>query len=157
MERHPEPALNMLGQLRLSWMDTSRYVERALCPRVHQTGTGQRKLGCPRDWSLKKLCFYSIIRISKLNLGLEHLGYNLSTGIFLYATNSTIDKTVNATEPDTRISDNLPDGWGYLGCNYDSPYRALKNLSWSGDGLSLERCAEYCVEYPYFGVESGRE
>lgn len=78
-----------------------------------------------------------------------------STGVFLYASNTTIDEQFNATEPDTRISDHMPDGWSYLGCNYDTSNRALKNLSWSGENLSVERCALYCRKYQYFGVEFG--
>ncbi|KAL9008447.1 MAG: hypothetical protein Q9173_006429 [Seirophora scorigena] len=87
----------------------------------------------------------------------EGAGDASSTGVFLYASNSTIAETINATEPDTRISAHLPPNWNYLGCNYDTSNVALKNLSWAGDMLSLERCAEYCTDYRYFGVKAGRE
>ncbi|KAI4119393.1 MAG: hypothetical protein LQ345_000701 [Seirophora villosa] len=87
----------------------------------------------------------------------EGAGDASSTGVFLYASNSTIAETINATEPDTRISAHLPPNWNYLGCNYDTSNVALKNLSWAGDMLSLERCAEYCTHYRYFGVKAGRE
>ncbi|KAL9048116.1 MAG: hypothetical protein Q9206_006234 [Seirophora lacunosa] len=85
------------------------------------------------------------------------IGDASSTGVFLYASNSTIAETINATEPDTRISAHLPPNWNYLGCNYDTSNVALKNHSWAGDMLSLERCAEYCTDYRYFGVKAGRE
>lgn len=87
----------------------------------------------------------------------ECLGDTSSTGVFLYASNSTLDKALNATEPDTRISDHMPDGWSYLGCNYDTTNKALKNVSWSGDNLSVERCGAFCQGYRYFGVERGNE
>ncbi|KAL8719651.1 MAG: hypothetical protein Q9225_003373 [Loekoesia sp. 1 TL-2023] len=87
----------------------------------------------------------------------KRLGDKMSTGVFLYASNSTMDKQINGTEPDTRIADRMPEGWSYLGCNYDSDNRTLKDLSWSGENLSVERCAAYCEGKRYFGVEFGRE
>ncbi|KAL8946355.1 MAG: hypothetical protein Q9222_007239 [Ikaeria aurantiellina] len=85
-------------------------------------------------------------------------GIGSSIGVFLHATNSVLDKRINGTEVDARISDSLPDGWDYLGCNLDIPNpRALTNLSWAGDGLTIERCAEFCAGLIYFGVEAGQE
>ncbi|KAL8712650.1 MAG: hypothetical protein Q9220_003181 [cf. Caloplaca sp. 1 TL-2023] len=85
-------------------------------------------------------------------------GVGSSVGIFLHATGSILDKAINGTEIDASISDSLPLSWNYLGCNLDVPSpRALSNLSWAGDGLTVERCAEYCAGLIYFGVEFGRE
>ncbi|KAL8825441.1 MAG: hypothetical protein Q9170_007788 [Blastenia crenularia] len=100
---------------------------------------------------------YRICSVSYGVPGWLPIGFNHSTGVFLYATNSTLDSNINGTKPDTSISDHLPQGWGYLGCNYDSANRALKNLSWSGENLSVERCAAYCGSFRYFGVEAGEE
>ncbi|KAL8645117.1 MAG: hypothetical protein Q9210_006884, partial [Variospora velana] len=82
-------------------------------------------------------------------------GDESATGVFLYASNSTIEGKINATEADTRISDHLPDNWNYLGCNSAATSPAFKILSWSGDMLSLQRCADYCKDYRYFGVKAG--
>ncbi len=46
----------------------------------------------------------------------------------------------------------------YVGCELDSSTsRTLSSLSWSGTGLTVERCAAYCAEYQYMGVEFGSE
>lgn len=48
--------------------------------------------------------------------------------------------------------------FNYLGCSIDSfTSRTLSSLSWSGTGLSVERCASYCAAYKYMGVEFGSE
>ena len=46
----------------------------------------------------------------------------------------------------------------YLGCQLDSSTaRTLSSLSWTGTGLTVERCASYCSEYQYMGVEFGSQ
>ncbi|CAF9939248.1 hypothetical protein IMSHALPRED_001269 [Imshaugia aleurites] len=46
----------------------------------------------------------------------------------------------------------------YLGCQLDSfTARTLSSLSWTGTGLTVERCASYCSEYQYMGVEFGSQ
>ncbi|KAL8754372.1 MAG: hypothetical protein Q9199_004392 [Rusavskia elegans] len=82
---------------------------------------------------------------------------DLSIGIFLHATNSTIDQRINGTEQNTTVADSLPTGWAYLGCNYGSASSTSIVQSWAGEGLSLARCAEYCADYQYFGVKAGSE
>ena len=48
--------------------------------------------------------------------------------------------------------------FNYLGCQMDhDDARTLSNLSWSGTGLTVERCATYCQGYQYMGVEFGSE
>ncbi|KAL8690256.1 MAG: hypothetical protein Q9218_004253 [Villophora microphyllina] len=101
---------------------------------------------------------FSIFTLLPHRLTRSYPGINGSIGIFLYPTSSGMDKQINGTQPSTTISDHLPSGWTYYGCNYDdSQNRALGNLSWSGQNLSVQRCADYCEEYKYMGVEFGEE
>lgn len=46
----------------------------------------------------------------------------------------------------------------YVGCQLDSSTsRTLSSLSWTGTGLTVERCASYCAKYQYMGVEFGSQ
>ncbi|KAL8967173.1 MAG: hypothetical protein Q9197_005575 [Variospora fuerteventurae] len=87
-------------------------------------------------------------------------GHKSSIGVFLYASNSTLEEKINATEADTRISDHLPNNWNYLGCNTAAtslPFTLNLN-TWLGEPpLSPQGCANYCKYYRYFGVKAGRE
>ncbi|KAI4139129.1 MAG: hypothetical protein LQ341_004338 [Variospora aurantia] len=86
------------------------------------------------------------------------IGSESSTGFFLYASNSTLEEKINATEADTRISDHLPNNWKYLGCNTAAPSLPFKLNTWLGEPpLSPQGCANHCKGYRYFGVKAGRE
>ncbi|CAO1597760.1 hypothetical protein XANCAGTX0491_001557 [Xanthoria calcicola] len=83
---------------------------------------------------------------------------NASIGIFYYSSQSSLHESLDALQPDRRIADSVPQGYEYLGCHNDYPSnRQLTKLSWAGANLSIERCARYCHDYDFFGVESGRE
>ncbi|KAL9016913.1 MAG: hypothetical protein Q9185_005735 [Variospora sp. 1 TL-2023] len=88
------------------------------------------------------------------------IGHKSSIGVFLYASNSTLEEKINATEADTRISDHLPNNWNYLGCNTAAtslPFTLNPN-TWLGEPpLSPQGCANYCKYYRYFGVKAGRQ
>ena len=47
----------------------------------------------------------------------------------------------------------------YLGCQADSSSSShtLSSLQWSGTGLTVQRCAAYCAQYQYMGVEAGSQ
>ena len=48
--------------------------------------------------------------------------------------------------------------FNYIACEADSATsRTLSSLSWSGTNLTVERCAAYCSEYKYMGVEFGSQ
>ena len=48
--------------------------------------------------------------------------------------------------------------FNYVACESDSTTaRTLSSLSWAGTGLTVERCAAYCAEYKYMGVEFGSQ
>ena len=48
--------------------------------------------------------------------------------------------------------------FSYIACEADSSTsRTLSSLSWSGTNLTVERCAAYCTEYKYMGVEFGSQ
>ena len=48
--------------------------------------------------------------------------------------------------------------FNYIACEADSATsRTLSSLSWSGTNLTVERCAAYCTEYKYMGVEFGSQ
>ncbi|KAL8666093.1 MAG: hypothetical protein Q9168_007569 [Polycauliona sp. 1 TL-2023] len=83
-------------------------------------------------------------------------GNDGSIGIFLHATDSSVDQEINGTQPDPTVSKTLPPDWAYLGCNTVSDEQH-SNRSWEGDGLSLERCGEYCTGLSYFGTAIGSQ
>lgn len=96
----------------------------------------------------------SCLSINSFEAGLR----NASIGIFYYSSQSSLHKSLDALQPDRRIADSVPQGYEYLGCHNDYPSnRQLTKLSWAGANLSIERCARYCHDYDFFGVESGRE
>ena len=48
--------------------------------------------------------------------------------------------------------------FNYIACEADSSTsRTLSSLAWSGTGLTVERCAAYCSQYKYMGVEFGSQ
>ena len=48
--------------------------------------------------------------------------------------------------------------FNYIACEADSSTsRTLSSLSWSGTNLTVERCAAYCSQYKYMGVEFGSQ
>ena len=48
--------------------------------------------------------------------------------------------------------------FSYTGCSVDSASsRTLSSVPWKGDGLTVQRCATYCSQYQYMGVEFGSE
>ena len=51
-----------------------------------------------------------------------------------------------------------PGTFDYFGCLLDSSdSRALTSKNWSGTGLTVQRCADFCSDYKYMGVEFGAE
>ena len=48
--------------------------------------------------------------------------------------------------------------FSYTGCEADSTNsRTLSSKAWSGQNLTVERCADYCSGYQYMGVEFGSQ
>ena len=48
--------------------------------------------------------------------------------------------------------------FSYTGCEVDNTNsRTLSSKQWSGQNLTVERCAAYCSQYQYMGVEFGSE
>ena len=48
--------------------------------------------------------------------------------------------------------------FSYTGCDSDNPNsRTLSSKQWSGQNLTVERCADYCSGYQYMGVEFGSQ
>ncbi|KAL8635639.1 MAG: hypothetical protein Q9228_006888 [Teloschistes exilis] len=107
-------------------------------------------------WAAMQL--YQLCALNYQTPGWVPIGINSSTGVLLYPTNTTIDRQINGTYPTSNLAKHVPNDWTYYGCNLDSQdARALGNLSWSGTGLTVKRCADYCDQYNYMGVEFGSE
>ena len=48
--------------------------------------------------------------------------------------------------------------FSYTGCEVDNANsRSLSSKPWSGQNLTVERCADFCSGYQYMGVEAGSE
>ena len=48
--------------------------------------------------------------------------------------------------------------FSYTGCEADNANsRTLSSLQWSGQNLTVERCADFCSGYQYMGVEFGSQ
>ena len=48
--------------------------------------------------------------------------------------------------------------FSYTGCEADNANsRTLSSKQWSGQNLTVERCADYCSGYQYMGVEFGSQ
>ena len=48
--------------------------------------------------------------------------------------------------------------FSYTGCEADNANsRTLSSKAWSGQNLTVERCADYCSGYQYMGVEFGSQ
>lgn len=75
---------------------------------------------------------------------------------------SSLMQTLNATAPNPTPSPrahiaSVP-GWAYKGCYTDSvTHRALEEKRWRGRWLTVQRCADVCKGYKYFGVEYSNE
>ena len=84
-------------------------------------------------------------------------------------TSTTADGTTTGGEAQPVSSDppniqNVPQAvpsagtFSYTGCSVDSASsRTLSSVPWKGDGLTVQRCATYCAQYQYMGVEFGSE
>ena len=71
---------------------------------------------------------------------------------------TTFHATASATASASAAVVKVAGTFNYLGCQLDSSTaRTLSSLSWTGTGLTVERCAAYCNEYQYMGVEFGSQ
>ncbi|KAL9631012.1 MAG: hypothetical protein Q9204_004436 [Flavoplaca sp. TL-2023a] len=128
-----------------------------------ETMSGRKTTFTKTDFTTYQDIWYAFQQIYRLCTqeygvpGWIEIGNDLSVGIFLHATNSIVDQSINGTEPNTTIAKTLPTDWAYLGCNYGTTYSDVFVKIWGGDGLSLGRCAEYCTGEEYFGVKNGSE
>ena len=82
------------------------------------------------------------------------------------ATNSATNGATNtATNSATNSGTSAPASvvqksstFNYVACESDSTTaRTLSSLSWAGTELTVQRCAAYCAEYKYMGVEFGSQ
>lgn len=43
----------------------------------------------------------------------------------------------------------------YLGCFIEKDRRAFDGITWDfGDASTIEECAKYCAEYPYYSIQN---
>lgn len=83
--------------------------------------------------------------------------YGMSPGAGAGAS-STV--TVSAPQPTATLGRKSTVGdYVFVGCQTEATEggRALEGKFWADDGMDLEKCAENCEGWEYFGVEYGRE
>lgn len=81
-----------------------------------------------------------------------------TTGATNSATNSAASRAASAPVSSSASVVKTSLTFNYLACESDSTTaRTLSSLSWAGTGLTVQRCAAYCAEYKYMGVEFGSQ
>ncbi|KAL0941489.1 uncharacterized protein CTRU02_204252 [Colletotrichum truncatum] len=88
----------------------------------------------------------------------EFCGGSMRLNIYKVDQTSATKSTSGGTSGTTVSNGSSLGGFTYRSCWTDTPYdRSLKAIDYRADDMTVEKCAERCKAYTYFGLEYSRE